>query len=132
MALFPQPLVNVVMWLAVIERFHCRFCLAVNRTRLQTFKMPNLYLVKLDMKTARVKTNSKYQKEIDRSFAVIYHNLKRIGEGKLGCNSRDTKLRNPTSLQQHRYRDERFIEKAASTKPKARKVRFSSHTGQIN
>lgn len=30
------------------------------------------------MKTTRVKQNSKYQKLIDRSFAVILHNLNRI------------------------------------------------------
>lgn len=30
------------------------------------------------MKTVKVKNNSKYEKEIGRSFAVIYHNLKRI------------------------------------------------------
>ena len=30
------------------------------------------------MKTAQVKNNPKYQKNIDRSFQVIYHNLKRI------------------------------------------------------
>lgn len=30
----------------------------------------------------KVKNNSRYQKDIDRSFAVIYHNLKRIQDDK--------------------------------------------------
>ena len=34
------------------------------------------------MPTEKVKTNPKYQKKIDKSFAVIYHNLKRISDGK--------------------------------------------------
>jgi len=91
-----------------------------------------MYLVQLNMKIAHDKTNSKYQRQIDRSFAVIYHNFKRIREGESGCNSNDTKLRHPASLQQHRFRDERFIKKEASTKAMVRRVRFSSDTGQIN
>ena len=34
------------------------------------------------MPTEKVKTNPKYQKKIDKSFAVIYHNLKRINDSK--------------------------------------------------
>lgn len=34
------------------------------------------------MKTRQVKTNTKYQRDIDRSFAVIFHNLERIRESK--------------------------------------------------
>ena len=34
------------------------------------------------MPTEKVKTNPKYQKQIDKSFAVIYYNLKRINDGK--------------------------------------------------
>lgn len=34
------------------------------------------------MPTEKVKTNTKYQKQIDKSFAVIYHNLKRIQDAK--------------------------------------------------
>lgn len=34
------------------------------------------------MATKEVKTNSRYQKQMDRSFAVIFHNLKRIQDNK--------------------------------------------------
>lgn len=34
------------------------------------------------MPTEEIKTNPKYQKQIDKSFAVIYHNLKRIHDAK--------------------------------------------------
>ena len=34
------------------------------------------------MPTEEIKTNLKYQKQIDKSFAVIYHNLKRIHDAK--------------------------------------------------
>lgn len=34
------------------------------------------------MPRVKVKSNTKYQKQIDKSFAVIYHNLKRIQDAK--------------------------------------------------
>ena len=34
------------------------------------------------MATKKVKTNSNYQKQMDKSFAVIFHNLKRIQDNK--------------------------------------------------
>lgn len=34
------------------------------------------------MPLEKVKTNSKYQKQMDKSFAVIFHNLKRIEDDK--------------------------------------------------
>lgn len=34
------------------------------------------------MGSEKVETNSKYQKQMDRSFTIIYHNLKRIQENK--------------------------------------------------
>ena len=37
------------------------------------------------MGSEKVETNSKYQKQMDRSFTIIYHNMKRIQE-----NSRKT------------------------------------------
>ena len=35
------------------------------------------------MGSERVEINSQYQKQIDRSFTIIYHNLKRIQENKM-------------------------------------------------
>lgn len=35
------------------------------------------------MKTVQIKRNSKYQRDIDRSFAVIFYNLRRIRDNKL-------------------------------------------------
>ena len=34
------------------------------------------------MGSKKVETNSKYQKQMDRSFTIIYHNMKRIQENK--------------------------------------------------
>ena len=34
------------------------------------------------MGSEKVETNSKYQKQMDRSFTIIYHNMKRIQENK--------------------------------------------------
>ena len=60
-------------------------------------------LFRSTMATERVNRNSKYQKQMDRSFAVIYHNLKRIQDNKplqehKHCNQPETP--NPEASQQ--------------------------------
>lgn len=87
------------------------------------------------MKTSQVRSNFRYQREIERSFAVIYHNLKRIRDDTpLEGNSwySHTKQPKPAS-QQSRPLVGGNLESAkeASTKVKGRRVSFSVDINQI-
>ena len=90
------------------------------------------------METAKIKSNSKYQKAIERSFEVIYHNLKRIREntslegveGKRR-HSQPELTANPVS--QRRYPLSETFHSLRETLPKTmgRRVSFSDSTIRI-
>ena len=79
------------------------------------------------MKTVQVKSNNKYQNDINKSFAVIYHNLKRIRDNA----HRHEKKRSqdepfyPELLQLHLLEDNSNSEKEAWTKVMKKRVSFA-------
>ena len=88
----------------------------------------------LRMETTRVKSNdSKYQKHIERSFAVIYHNLKRIHDDNRlqEGNGKHSQTEPPSHepLQLHPLdREKSHSLKKAPSKNMSRRVTFSFDT----
>ena len=78
------------------------------------------------MKTVQVKNNHKYQKDINKSFAVIYHNLKRIRDNAQHEEKRSQEEPfNPELLQLHLLEDTSNSEKEASRKVTKKRVSFA-------
>lgn len=82
------------------------------------------------MEATKIKSSSKYQKEIDKSFAVIYHNLKRIQEndpleGKLRRHSQPDLPASYASLQRNLLKEKSHSLKEAPSKTMNRRVNFS-------
>jgi len=78
------------------------------------------------MTTPQVKSNFKYQKQIERSFAVIYHNLKRIRDDTSlkGARGNQTKTLNPVSPQPYPLRDNSQSTKKAASNVMTKRVSF--------
>ena len=78
------------------------------------------------MKIVQVKSNHKYQKDINKSFAVIYHNLKRIRDNALHEEKRSqAELFNPGLQQLHLLEDNSHSVKEAWTNMMKKRVSFA-------
>lgn len=106
-------------------------------TELQTSWISNSHLVcRLAMETAQVKSDTKYQKEIDRYFALIYHNLKRIQDNTIERSKRGSchtePLNRPGSQKMDYLEGNSHCVKEDSTSTKNRRVSFSADINQTH